>query len=272
MSQNHWSNQTYLLSHQYNNAQKLGARINIHERFSINTYDWQRWVFDHFNMPAQGNVLEIGCGPGMLWLKNADRIPEQWNITLSDFSAGMLQEAQNNLRNIPHPFTFKIIDAQSIPFADQQFDMIVANHMLYHVPDRAKALAEIRRILKPGGHFFAATNGKHHMQECREIVISFDPSLAARWDNASPASLNGFRLESGDQELSAHFSNVILHIYEDGLMVTEAEPLVAYIISNPIGEALVGDRVEQFTQTIEQEIARSGAIRISKETGLFETF
>ncbi len=165
MSHNHWSNQTYLLTHQYNNAQKLGSRIQLHERFSTNTYDWQRWVFDHFNMPSQGNVLEIGCGPGMLWLKNADRIPELWNITLSDFSAGMLQEAQNNLRNIPHPFTFKVIDAQSIPFEDEHFDMIVANHMLYHVPDRAKALAEIRRILKPGGHFYAATNGKHHMQE-----------------------------------------------------------------------------------------------------------
>jgi SAM-dependent methyltransferase len=270
MSQNHWSNQSYLLSRQYNNAQKLGARIRLHERFSINTYDWQRWVFDHFNMLSQGNVLEIGCGPGTLWIKNADRIPEQWNITLSDFSAGMLQEAQTNLRTVSHPFTFKVIDAQSIPFEDQHFDMIVANHMLYHVPDRAKALAEIRRVLKLGGHFFAATNGKHHMQEIRELVVSFDPLLAARWDIASPASLNGFRLENGDQELSAHFPNVTLHLYEDGLIVTEAEPLVAYILSTLFGKTLIGDRVEQFTQTIEQEIASNGAIHITKETGLFE--
>lgn len=272
MTQNHWSNQSYLLTQQYNNAQKLEARIQIHERFSINKYDWQRWVFDHFKMPAQGNVLEIGCGPGMLWLNNADRIPEQWHITLSDFSAGMLQEAQNNLQNIPHPFTFQVVDAQSIPFADQHFDMIVANHMLYHVPDRAKALAEIRRVLKPGGHFFAATNGKHHMQEVRELIVSFDPSLAARWDIASPASLNGFRLDNGTQELSAHFSTVTLHLYENGLIVTEAEPLVAYILSNPIGESLIGDRVEQFKQTIEQEIAKNGAIHITKEAGLFKAF
>ncbi len=272
MSQRHWSNQHYLLTQQYNNAQKLEARINIHERFSINTYDWQRWVFDHFKMPSQGNVLEIGCGPGMLWLKNADRIPEQWNIILSDFSEGMLQEAQNNLRNISHPFTFKIIDAQSIPFEDQHFDIVVANHMLYHVPDRAKALAEIRRVLKAGGHFFAATNGKHHMQEIRELIVGFDPSLAARWDIASPASLNGFRLENGNGELSVHFSTVTLHLYEDGLIVTEAEPLVAYLLSTLAGERLVRDRVEQFTQVLEQEIARNGAIHITKETGLFEAF
>ena len=272
MSQNHWSNQSYLLSHQYNNAQKLEARMQLHERFSINTYDWQRWVFDRFTIPSQGNVLEIGCGPGMLWLKNADRIPEQWNVTLSDFSAGMLQEAQTNLRNIPHPFTFKVVDAQSIPFEDQHFDMIVANHMLYHVPDRAKALAEIRRVLKPGGHFYAATNGKHHMQEIRELVADYDPSLVAVWNTASPASLEAFRLENGTEELSADFSTLALHLYENGLIITEAEPLTAYIISNPIGEALVGDRVEQFTHFIKQEIASNGAIHITKETGLFEAF
>ncbi len=272
MSQSHWSNQSYLLTQQYNNAQKLGSRIQIHERFSVNKYDWQRWVFDHFKMPSQGNVLEIGCGPGMLWLKNADRIPEQWNVTLSDFSAGMLQEAQNNLQNIPHPFTFQIIDAQSIPFADQHFDLVVANHMLYHVPDRAKALAEIRRVLKSGGHFFAATNGKHHMQEIRELIFGFDPSLVTKWDIASPASLNGFRLENGSEELSTHFSTVTLHMYEDGLVVTEAGPVVAYIRSTLAGERLVGDKVEQFTQFIEQELVRNGAIHITKETGLFEAF
>lgn len=272
MSQNHWSNQSYLLTQQYNNAQKLESRILIHERFSVNKYDWQRWVFDHFKMPSQGNVLEIGCGPGTLWLKNTDRIPEQWNVTLSDFSAGMLQEAQKNLQNFPHPFTFQIIDAQSIPFADQHFDMIVANHMLYHVPDRARALAEIRRVLKPGGHFFAATNGNRHMQEIRELIVGFDPSLATAWDIASPASLEGFRLENGSDELSAHFSTVTLHLYEDGLIITKAEPLAAYILSNPVGETLVADRVEQFTQYIEQEIAKNGALHITKETGLFEAF
>ena len=271
MSQNHWSNQSYLLTQQYNNAQKLGSRIQIHERFSINTYDWHRWVFDHFKL-SQGNVLELGCGPGSLWLKNADRIPEQWDITLSDFSAGMLQEAQHNLQNVPHPFTFQVIDAQSIPFADQHFAMVVANHMLYHVPDRAKALAEIRRVLKPGGHFFAATNGKHHMQEIRDLIKGIDPALVARWDKASPASLNGFRLENGNEELSAHFSTVTLHLYEDGLIVTRAEPLIAYLLSTLVGEKLVGNRVEQFTHYIEQEIARNGAIHITKETGLFEAF
>ncbi len=271
MSQTSWSDQPYLLTRQYNNAQKLEARIYIHQHFSTNTYDWHRWVFDHFHL-AQGNILELGCGPGTLWVKNADRIPEHWYITLSDFSAGMLQEAQQNLHNVAHPFTFQIIDAQSIPFADQQVDMLIANHMLYHVPDRARALAEIRRVLKPGGHFFAATNGQNHMREIRDLIVEFDPTLTEGWEKVAPSKLEGFRLEGGKEELSAHFSTVLLHIYEDGLNITEAEPLAAYVLSNPVGETLIADRAEQFTQFLEHKIASEGMLHITKETGLFEAF
>ncbi|HET7639881.1 MAG TPA: class I SAM-dependent methyltransferase, partial [Ktedonobacteraceae bacterium] len=86
--------QHYLLTDQYNNAQKLEARIQLHQRFSTNTYDWHRWVFDHLTIPPDSRILELGCGPADLWRKNADRIPENWHITLSDFSPGMLQEAR----------------------------------------------------------------------------------------------------------------------------------------------------------------------------------
>ncbi len=55
---------------------------------------------------------------------------------------------------------FKEIDAQSIPFEDETFDAVIANHMLYHVPDRPKAIAEIKRVLKPGGRLIATTIGK----------------------------------------------------------------------------------------------------------------
>ena len=269
-----WSSQQYLLTRQYNNAQKLQARIYIHEHFSINTYDWHRWVFDHFLQSVREDkkeVLEIGCGPATLWVKNTDRIPTQWQITLTDFSPGMLQEAQSNLRDIPHPFTFAQVDAQSIPFDDAHFDMVIANHMLYHVPDRNKALAEIRRVLKPGGHFFAATNGNNHMRETFDLVIEFDPSLQAALDSASPASPLSFRLDNGRDELARHFSTVQLHIYENGLLVTEAEPLVAYTLSHPVGESIIGNRVEDFTNFLAHKIATDGAIHITKETGMFET-
>jgi len=77
----------------------------------------------------------------------------------------MLEEAQESLHDSLCPFTFAVVDAQAIPYPDAHFDAIIANHMLYHVPDRPKALAEIRRALKPGGHFYASTLGANHLRE-----------------------------------------------------------------------------------------------------------
>src|SRR5438128_5363777 len=93
------------------------------------------------------------------------RIPAEWDITLSDFSQGMLDEARQRLRESPHQFVFAVVDAQAIPYPDQVFAAVIANHMLYHVPDRPTALAEIRRVLKPGGHFYASTVGVNHLRE-----------------------------------------------------------------------------------------------------------
>ena len=76
MSKN--TDQEYLLTSQYNNADNLNARIQLHKRFSTNRYDFSRWIFDHFTMAAQARIIEVGCGPGELWLNNMDRIPKDW--------------------------------------------------------------------------------------------------------------------------------------------------------------------------------------------------
>ena len=100
------------------------------------------------SLPADARILELGCGSGLLWKSSIDRIPAGWKITLSDLSPGMLDAAWRNLVVTGRTFQFKEIDAQSIPFEDETFDAVIANHMLYHVPDRGKALAEIKRVLK----------------------------------------------------------------------------------------------------------------------------
>ncbi|MDQ6644471.1 MAG: methyltransferase domain-containing protein [Chloroflexota bacterium] len=264
------TNPEYLLTSQYKIAANLNARIQLHERFSVNKYDWQRWVFDHFTLlPRRGRILELGCGPGELWRKNGDRIPEGWDIVLSDFSPGMLQETRQNLQGIQGRFTFQQADAQAISFADEYFDAVVANHMLYHVPNSAKALAEIRRVLRSGARFYAATNGQKHMRELHELISTFVTNSAKLWSASSPLP---FRLEGGREELSQSFAHVTLDRYEDALVVTEVEPLLAYILSAPLAIALDSSTIKQLTERIQQEIATHGAFHITKETGLFEAF
>ena len=160
-----FTDQQYLKNDQYKDASNLDARVLLHQRFSTNQYGWFQWVFDTLLKLPGNAILELGCGPGWLWKENASRIPTDWNITLSDLSPGMLDAAWRNLVVTGRTFQFKEIDAQSIPFEDETFDAVIANHMLYHVPDRSKAIAEIKRVLKPAGRLIATTVGENHMRE-----------------------------------------------------------------------------------------------------------
>lgn len=141
---------------QYQNASNLDSRITLHQRFSVNEVPWHRWAFDHMNLPANARILELGCGNAALWTESRDRIPETWRISLTDTSPGMIKDAERNInlnfRNtLTRNFTFMSTDAQAIGFGDGEFDAVVADHMLYHVLDPAKAISETARVLKSGG-------------------------------------------------------------------------------------------------------------------------
>jgi len=161
-----FTDQQYLKTDQYRDSSNLDARAVLHQRFRTNSYGWFRWVFDTLLKPPEhARILELGCGHGLLWKENITRIPAGWNITLSDLSSGMLDAAWRNLVVSGRAFQFKEIDAQSIPFEDESFDAVIANHMLYHVPDHPKTIMEIKRVLKPGGRLIATTVGENHMRE-----------------------------------------------------------------------------------------------------------
>ena len=253
----------YLL-HQYSDASNLNARIQLHERFSTNRYGWHRWVFDQLDIPSKSHILELGCGTGLLWLENGERIPDDWDLSLSDRSSGMLDEARSNLRSADRNFSFHLIDAQQIPFDDDRFHGVVANHMLYHVPDRPRALSEVRRVLKPGGHLLAATNGRRHMRELAEIVNRFDPGVST--ETAPEIS---FGLDNGRDQLGRWFSSITMSRYEDSLLVTDAQAFFEYALSAGRSE-LVRDRPEEFLRLIEREIALSGALYVTKDPGIFK--
>ncbi len=260
--------QKQLLEHQYADSGNLNARAELHRRFSTNTTGWHPWAFDQFDLPAAAYILELGCGPGWLWHNNRDRIPTDWQITLTDFSAGMVDEARANLGSTtPGTFTFEQCDAQNLPFEDATFDAVIANHMLYHIPDIAQALREVYRVLKAGGRFYAATNGIHHMQEVHTLGNQIAPDAFTKIHQEFRA--NPFDLESGAQQLEAVFTPVEIQRYPDKLIVTETKPLIAYILSM-VPEALQTDEnIAPLRARIDDLIATDGAITITKNSGLF---
>jgi len=260
-----FTDQQFLKTDQYRDSTNLDARLKIHRRFSTNSYGWFNWVFDTLlKLPMDAKILELGCGPAYMWKECANRIPAGWDITLSDLSSGMVDAAWRNLVTTGRNFKFKEMDAQSILNEDEMFDSVIANHMLYHVPDRTKALAEIKRVLKPGGRFIATTVGNLHLQEMNDWLrqVSLDKSYESMTDS--------FTLENGLEQLKSFFSHVTLTCYPDNLQVTEVEPIMAYIRSTIRDSELLEDEIVKIRQDLQTELREKGMIFIRKDSGLFE--
>lgn len=260
-----FTDQGYLRTDQYRDSSNLDTRVVIHRRFSTNSYGWFKWVFDRLiKLPENARILELGCGHGLLWKENISRIPSGWKITLSDLSPGMLDAAWRNLVVTGRAFKFEEIDAQSIPYEEETYDAVIANHMLYHVPDRSKAISEIKRVLRSNGRFIATTVGESHMKEMMEWFTRVTSGEYASMVTSS------FTLENGLEQLKLFFPNVSRSRYQDSLGVTEFQAIIAYIRSGISPSDVKEDKLEKLKQELQAELNQKGEIFISKDSGLFE--
>jgi SAM-dependent methyltransferase len=132
-------------------------------------------------------VLEVGCGWGELaeWVMRESGA----EVTAVDLSPRMVELARE--RGVDA----QVGDVQELSFTDGEFDVAIAAWMLYHVPDLDRGLAELARVLRPGGLLVAATNSRYHLLELRELVGS------------GPSTLK-FARENGEDLLGPHFARV----------------------------------------------------------------
>lgn len=257
------TNQEYLRNQQYKTANNLQARINLHKRFSTNPNDWFVWVYDHLHLEPGTRVLEIGCGQGDLWAKNQPRVPADCQMTLTDLSEGMAAQARGSMIGLLAGFA--CTDAQALSFVTGRFDVVIANHMLYHVPDSQRALVEISRVLTPNGRFFAATNSLTHLDELTELINGFSPD----YQYNKPAL--SFNLENGQETLGHYFSRVTCHTFPDALEVTEALSLAEYIRSMcSVDSDFIEKHFEDLLAYVQARLYKDGSIHISKSVGLLE--
>ena len=259
-------NAKYLRGDQYRDSRNLGARAQLHQRYGSNSTGWFNWVMAHMGLGQMNSVLECGCGPGWLWRNNLDELPADYQIMLTDLSPGMVAEAEEALFESGHDFRFSDADITMLPFEDQIFDIVVANHMLYHVPDRKKALAEVQRVLKPDGRFLAATIGENHMIELRNLRKQLVPELASSFQKSSKE----FSLENGQDQLTPWFSQIKLYRYENRLKVTDVEPLLEYVLSSSQARSEVDpEQLQVVRNTVHKQIEEYGSFDITTDSGMF---
>jgi SAM-dependent methyltransferase len=249
----------YLIERQYYDSTNLDARLALHERFSTSAEPWPRWLFDRLGLRRGERVLDIGCGTGNVWSKNLDRVPPI-DAVLSDVSPGMVDSARTTLVGA----CFCVADAQSLPFRAAHFDVIVANHMLYHIPDRERTIAELRRVLVNGGRLVAATNGRSHLRELDALMERFLGSARGH-DDAEK-----FGLETGVEQLQRSFARVEVERFDDGLKVTETEAIVRYILS--LEDEVPDEDIEALRAHVDREIEARGSFDISKDAGVLIAF
>ncbi|MBN1604001.1 MAG: class I SAM-dependent methyltransferase [Chitinispirillaceae bacterium] len=248
---------------QYKDAQNLNARIALHEKYSSNPQNFHKWVFLQFSLSSGQKVLECGCGPGTLWSKNRATIPIHLDITLVDLSTGMLDEARKTIGELPDiNITYLPGDIQQLNFDDETFDLVIANHMLYHVPDITKGLVEAKRVLKPGGRFFASTFSRNHLRELNRLTELYVKLPKERTSDR-------FCLENGYKLVKDVFLNVELRKHDDSLVVTNPDDLIEYILSGTRAKKqLVGDKKDIFKREIYNRFLRESKMFIKKDAGV----
>ncbi|GMQ60737.1 hypothetical protein AN1V17_51400 [Vallitalea sediminicola] len=252
---------------QYSNSNNLEARIQLHKLYSTNKTGWSTWIFNQIDFQKNYQVLELGSGTGSFWLANKTKLPYM-NIIITDSSEGMLNTVRKKLESLNCNVTFNLVDSQEIPYMDNSFDIIIANHMIYHIPDINKAISEIYRVLKPNGKLYTTTLGKDNMTELASLLHNFDNSIVF----PSNKLIERFGLDSGSISLRKFFKNVDCKRYKDSLWILKSIPLLNYVLSlEGIGNVLDiirDERVNDFRDYLDVLINKDGKINIKKDSGI----
>ncbi len=193
-----------LVAEQYACERNLQARQSIYaDHDGPNARDG---VFEIVASLAPRRVLEVGGGQGEL----AARIVGELDVELTfvDQSERMVEVAR--ARGI----AAEVGDVQRLRFADAAFDTAIAAWMLYHVPDLDRGLAELARVVEPGGHLVAVTNAQDHLRELRDVIgVEFR---------------SRFTRESGEEALLRRFRAVTRTDFDGVVTISNAEAVYGY--------------------------------------------
>ncbi len=109
-------------------------------------------LLEYVKLPAQSNILDLGCGTGRLLDRLASQFPQLRGTGL-DLSAQMLYQARQRHRHRPRLIYIQG-NAESLPFADRQFDAVFNTISFLHYPKPERVFSEVSRVLRPSGHFY----------------------------------------------------------------------------------------------------------------------
>jgi 2-polyprenyl-3-methyl-5-hydroxy-6-metoxy-1,4-benzoquinol methylase len=256
---------------QYATNDNLRIRHETHDKYTVPKKDFVEWAIKCVQWRGDEKVLDAGCGPGLYYPRFGELLPGVQYYGM-DLSAGMLNE---------HPAErgrLTLSDVTHLPYSDGFFDVVMANHMLYHVEEVEDAVKELRRVLKPGGVMMVATNSMQTMPELqvlmRRAIVLLTRQGAAQVRAPSLPS-DHFALENGTRILARHFFAVVRYDLPGALVFPDVEPAIAYLEStrdlreSQLPTDVIWDDVMMIMrQQINQLIKHLGELVINKQVGL----
>ena len=228
-------NVTKNVKNQFSNDKNLAMRINFYKKYTTNKYKFADWLFDKYVFKENMKILELGCGNGSHW--------------------------EGKIETLPNGCSLVPMTAASFVMV---FDVVIANHMLFHVPDLNKALLEVKRVLKDNGVFYSATDGNGGMRPfLHNAIVKFEPTSTAFTEQLP------FNLQNGCEILGKYFENVQRFDYENTLAITNTQDLIDWLKSTKSISGYSDESLSNLYNYFEDIREKDGAINIPRETGVF---
>ncbi len=268
-----YTDREQLITSAYANDAPFMARLAL-QHYQQPARDFVAWALHHVTWTAHTRILDCGCGNGR-YLRHTLAHGATAHHTIGlDIAAGMLTSLRRRWpTDLPQPHVV-VGDVVHLPLPTNSCDLAYAMHMLYHVPDQQRAVAELRRVVRPGGTLIAATNSEHDKQELGTL---FNAAITALTGQATERSVaTRFSLEHGAALLQSQFADVQRYDFTATIVLPEAAPAVAYMESMratteatlpaPLSWEAV---IEEFERQVRAHIHQHGAFRLRMHRGVF---
>lgn len=211
----------------------------------------QSLLLELANLQPGENVLDIACGTGLVSFEAAAQIGNNGHLTGTDISDKMVEIAsvlaeQKGVSNV----RFERMDAEELSYEDGMFDVSLCALGLMYVPDPAKALREMHRVLKPGGRAVAAVWGKRANCGWADIFEIVDRHVASEvcpmFFNLGNTDMLELHLQqAGFKDITAKRINTLLR-YKDA-----EDALGAAFAGGPVALAY-----HKFSDAVKEEVHR----------------
>ncbi len=253
----------------YASDRYLRIHDETHAKYGVPKCDFVSWTLDTVAWQGRETVLDLGSGRGSHYPQLIERAADI-NYFALDLSSFLLQQ---------HPAASQCLtrgDAVSLPYADDTFDVVMANHVLYHCSDIDGSLSEVKRVLKPTGKLLATTNSIHTMPELQVLIRRAIVLLCNNGARVHPLTFpsDAFALENGTRILSRHFYAVVRHDLPGQLVFDNIEPAMDYLDSmrdlrqhNLPEDVAWDDMMLIMRQQMTQMIQLMGKLELTVSTG-----